>query len=108
MEQQQVADPTQINLLEITAGERFRRFHEQYPEVYQMLRHFAYEWRAAGHGRCGIKMLWERVRWEVGIEGLPGTEDFKLNNNYHSRYARLLMRREPRLAGFFETRELRT
>lgn len=109
IEQQVTHDPAQIDLLEVTAAERFRRFHAQYPEVYQMLRRFAFEWKAAGHERCGIKMLWERVRWEVGLEGLPNsTEDFKLNNNYHSRYARLLMRREPSLAGFFETRELRS
>jgi hypothetical protein len=35
-------------------------------------------------------------------------DDFKLNNNYHSRYARLIMEREPGLDGFFETRGLRS
>lgn len=100
----------QIDLLTPqTAGERFWRFHEQHPLVYQLLVRFAREWKRAGHRRCGIKMLWERVRWEVGIEGLPdSSDDWKLNNNYHSRYARLMMRQEPDLAGFFETRELRS
>ena len=31
---------------------------------------------------------------------------FKLNDHWHSRYARMLMAREPRLAGYFETQEL--
>lgn len=33
--------------------------------------------------------------------------DYKLNNDYASRYARLIMKSEPRLAGHFETRTLK-
>jgi hypothetical protein len=42
------------------------------------------------------------------MAGLPADgEEFKLNNNYTSRYARLLMEREAGLSGLFATRELR-
>lgn len=34
-------------------------------------------------------------------------EPFKLNNDFRSRYTRLLMQQEPELQGFFETRTLR-
>jgi hypothetical protein len=104
-----VADPVQIDFLAPSLGDRFRTFHEAHPQVYRLLVKFARKWKLAGHKKCGIKMLWERVRWEIGIEGLPDSdEDFKLNNNYHSRYARLIMRQESDLRDFFETRELRS
>ena len=102
-------DPRQMDLLTVSTGERFLRFHAKHPQVYVLLVRFAREWQYAGHRKCGIKMLWERVRWEIGIEGLPeSVDDWKLNNNYHSRYARLIMRQERGLEGFFETRELRS
>ena len=54
-------------------------------------------------------MLFEVLRWEWIIRGLPDTaEEFKLNNNYTSRYARLIMESEPGLEGVFETRRLTT
>jgi hypothetical protein len=47
------------------------------------------------------------LRWQRHIDGLPDEhEAFLLNNNYTSRYARLLMELNPELAGIFETREL--
>jgi hypothetical protein len=35
-----------------------------------------------------------------------GDEDYKLNNNFTSRYARLLMQHNADLAGFFEIRAM--
>lgn len=35
-------------------------------------------------------------------------DEFKLNNNFRSHYARALMQRERELAGFFELRRLRS
>jgi hypothetical protein len=68
------------------------------------LREKALELVAAGRKRLSIKMLFEVLRWE---HLLTTTDpDFKMNNNYHSRYARLLMDRNPTLRGVFETREL--
>lgn len=56
----------------------------------------------------GIAMLWERMRWELTVEtdSVDLGDDFKLNNNYRSRYARLIMNNEPDLAGFFDIRRL--
>jgi hypothetical protein len=85
----------------------FWRFHRQNPHIYRLLVRYAKQAKAAGRSRLGIKEIFERVRWYVLVE----TRDpagFKLNNNYHSRYARLIMLNEPGLAGLFETRKLKT
>ena len=86
---------------------QFERFHGNHPEVYDALRALAYRAKDRGRTKLSIKMLFEVVRWEWTISGLPDeSELWKLNNNYHSRYARLLMRQDPALAGIFETRVL--
>jgi hypothetical protein len=49
-------------------------------------------------------MLFEVLRWRSGMR--TGGDDFRLNNNYHALFARLIMQNEPDLAGLFELREL--
>ena len=86
----------------------FWNFHTNHPEVYAGLVRLAYQAVGAGRERLGIKMLFEVLRWEWVIQGLPDdAEEFKLNNNYTSRYARLIME-EPGLEDVFETRRLTT
>ena len=85
----------------------FERYHAKHPEVYSMLVRFARQAKRKGQKRFGIKALFERVRWWYYVERTAGDE-FKLNNNFTSRYARLITTREPDLQGFFETRRLRT
>ena len=87
--------------VKLTTAERFEAFHAANPHVYRCLREKALELRRQGITRWGIKGLWEVVRWSRART----TGDFrKLNNNFPAFYARLLMRQEPELAGFFETR----
>lgn len=81
-------------------------FHCDHPEVYRTLSRLADEWLAA-HGRtrkCGMKMLWERLRWEHAVGNVGG--DFKLNNNYTSLYARYIMEGDE-FADLFDLRERR-
>jgi len=85
----------------------FWRFHRDNPRVYELLVRYARQAKAAGHSHFGMKMLWERLRWYVMIE-TRDTSGLKLNNNYHSRYARLIMAREEDLSEMFELRELKT
>lgn len=85
---------------------RFAEYHQANPHVYDALRRFALEARRAGRTRIGIKALFERVRWYTAVEARDDT--FKLNNNHHAAYARLLMAHEPELQGFFETRQSRS
>ncbi len=89
-----------------TIEQDFREFHAAHPEVYVRLVAMCHEAKLAGVHRIGIGMLWEVLRWERTIK--RNGEDFKLNNNYRSYYARLIMTHNPSLSGIFETRMLST
>lgn len=90
-----------------TIQERFDTFHHNHPEVYRELVELAWTARRHGRHRIGIGHLFEVLRWQRMIRGLPDpAEGVKLNNDYRSRYARLIMAREPGLDGMFETRQL--
>lgn len=84
---------------------RFESFHTDNPQVYNKLVELAFLAKANGHNRLGIKTLFERLRWYYTVE-TKGNERFKLDNNFTSRYARLIMANVPALDGFFATREL--
>lgn len=88
--------------------QRFQSFHRDNPIVYATLVRLARYARKRGRVRIGIRMLWERMRWELSIETHDATSDYKLNDHYTSRYARLLDRCEPDLRGMFEIRTLRS
>ncbi len=82
----------------------FERFHEQNPKVLERLEDMARRWFAEGHQSIGIGMLWEALRWFTGIE--TQGDAFRLNNNYRSRYVRLLIERNPEWADRFQVRAL--
>ena len=84
---------------------RFWEFHRDNPHVYETLVRLARKARSRGHSKVGIGMLFEVARWEIALE--TNDQTFRLNNNHRSRYARLIMQREPDLAHIFDTRELR-
>lgn len=84
----------------------FWQFHRQNPQVYARLIGLARDLKAKGHTRLGIGMLFEVVRWQHMLLTHDPASEFKLNNNYRSHYARLIMLREEDLAGVFETRHL--
>lgn len=90
----------------MTIEENFEIFHRHNPHIYRLLREMALDYKRAGHRHCGMKMLWEALRYSSGLQ--TRGEPYKLNNNYTALYARKLMADEPELAGFFETRERRT
>lgn len=83
----------------------FRAFHAANPQVYVYLVQLARQSLGAGKPRVGIGMLWEVLRWRFWLE-TESADEYKLNNNHRSRYARLIMAQETDLAGVFETREL--
>jgi hypothetical protein len=87
----------------------FESFHQANPEVYARLVALARAYLESGRPREGIGHLWEVMRWQLWLETRRGERDpYRLNNNWRSRYARLIMEREPDLAQFFETRRLRS
>ena len=88
-----------------TISEQFEAFHRANPHVYRQLRALALNYRRAGQKRCGVKMLFEVLRYQSALKTVG--EPWKLNNNYTALYARRLMDRESELTGFFELRERR-
>lgn len=89
--------------------DRFWRFHETNPQVFLELVRLARRAHERGCRKVGIKMLWEVMRWNLTVETRrEDGDDFKLNNNLPSRYARLIMGAVPELAELFEVRELKT
>ncbi|MDD5510457.1 MAG: hypothetical protein PHI12_06590 [Dehalococcoidales bacterium] len=91
---------------------KFWEFHNSNPEVYRLLVRYAHEWRDARgiNARIGMKALFERVRWEIGLrkrEHHDGDKEFKLNNNYTAFYARFIMFNYPELKGMFALRKQR-
>ena len=89
-----------------TIDERFIDFHRANPHVAKNLRTLAFQLKAAGRSRIGMKLLVEKLRWEYLVKTEHVAKEYTINNDFTSRYARLLMQ-EPNLAGLFETRSLR-
>ena len=82
---------------------RFLQFHLANPHVYQKLKELSLYAKRRGAKRIGIALLFERLRWFSMFE--TSGDVFKLNNDYRALYARMLMRNEQELSGFFELRE---
>jgi hypothetical protein len=93
----------------MTIEEQFQAFHATNPWVYTELARLAREALKRGRQKIGIGMVYEVVRWNRFIQTRdPNDDTWKLNNNYRSRYARLLMAQEADLKDLFETRELQS
>ena len=95
-----------------TIEDNFREFHHHNPWVYEALVELAMDMhrhpgRPYGSG-LSMGMLFEVLRWQYRRATTDEHSDFKLNNNYRSRYARLIMEQEPDLEGVFQIRELTT
>lgn len=87
--------------------EKFWDYHQNNPWIYDELVRLARQAKKAGKNKIGIKMIWETMRWKRFIES-KDPEKFKLNNNFPSRYARLIMQNEKDLEGIFDVRKLRS
>lgn len=90
-----------------TIQEKFEAFHEANPAVYSALVRLARTYKRRGQQRGSITQLFEVLRFSASVSTSDGNSGFKLNNNYRSRYARLIMKQEEDLADLFEIRERR-
>lgn len=89
-----------------TIQERFEEFHKKNPHVYERLVDLSIDAALKGHTKIGIDLLFCVLRWESMMKTDDPSSDFKLNDHYRSRYARLIMSEEPLLDGIFDVREL--
>jgi hypothetical protein len=86
---------------------KFWEYHKNNPIVFKAFKRFAEEVKRRGFDTYSAKAIFERVRWHISFETIS-EDGFKLNNNYTSRYARLLVLEVPEFDGFFRTRTLKT
>ena len=90
----------------LTIAERFDQFHDANPWIFDALVALAEDEVRRGHERTSIDMLVHVVRWEYRRR-VVSTSALRVNNDYTSRYARLITEQRPDLAHLFETRRLR-
>lgn len=90
-----------------TIQQRFEAFHLLNPWVMDALVRLTRDLVARGRSKVGIGMLFEVLRWQYQRATTDVASDFKLNNNYRSRYARAIVAAHPEWDGVFETRELK-
>lgn len=91
----------------LTIQERFEAFRELNPHIEELLTREAHRALGQGWSRIGIDFLYHRLRWVYAVQTERDPGDFRLNDHYTSRYARLLIRKHPEFGGLFETRRLR-
>lgn len=91
----------------VSIDDQFEAFHLVNPWVYRALVTLTADMVRRGHRRVGMKMLFEVLRWQYQLATDDPSSEFALNNNFTSRYARLIMEQEPELRYVFELRALR-
>ena len=84
---------------------RFAAFDLAHPEVWRLFCDYAFEARNAGHLRYSADAILHRVRWHTSV---MERKALHLNNDWTPYYARKFHETYPDLAGFFETRALRS
>lgn len=99
-------DSEQLSLLQDPIDAQFNKFHHENPHVYKELVDLARQWKHAGHDICSIDLLINKLRWEIGITSRGN--QFTINNNFASRYSRLIEANERDLADFFTKRTSRS
>ena len=88
-----------------TIKERFTKFHQQNPSVYDELVQMSINFRSKGNaGRIGIGMLFEVLRWNRLTTVVKDDRGFKLNNDFRSHYARKIMLEHPEFGDIFQVR----
>ncbi len=90
---------------DLTIQQRFEAFHEANGWVILAFEALIADWLAHGHSKVGVKAQAEIIRWTYGRQ--THGDEFRLNNSLVSRYARLLIERNPAWSDAIEIRELR-
>lgn len=83
-------------------GTDFEKFHAENPSVYELFKRFAFQVIRRGFQHYSADAIVHRIRWETGV--VTQGDDFKINNNWVSAYARMFEREYPEHQGFFRKR----
>ena len=88
-----------------TIQERFTRFHRCNPWVLAALEKMAIAEMQSGF-RTSVDYLVHNLRWHYRRTTRDPNSDFKISNDYTSRYARLLLEKNPSLHRVIKTKTL--
>ena len=93
--------------MELTLREKYEDWRQKNPEIMRLFRTFALE-AAEKNRKFGMKLIAERVRWEVAVawRNSEGQEAYKINNNHVAYIARDLIAEMPQLASHICTRKV--
>ncbi len=93
-----------------TLDAKFELYDRENPHVFLKFVRFAYNLKHAGRTRIGAKLIMERIRWDtmVSANTEPSGTEYKVNNNYTSRYARKMVQLYPEFKTFFSIRMLKS
>lgn len=92
-------------LSKMPTDQAFHAFHRANPWVIRELEKIAWEMLRSGRKKIGIQACVEIFRWETRKHTI--SHDFKINNNFCSRYARMMLDRNPHWGQVFELRRLK-
>lgn len=76
------------------------------PQFYPLFVRFTLELIERGYKKFGVRLIWERIRWESFLQ--TQGDPWKLNDHYHSIYARRFMEEHPEHKGVFRLRTKNT
>lgn len=97
--------PIPCDLFKKSLEQKFVEHHTANPHIFKAFVRLAERAKAEGRKHYGAKFMLELVRWNTPVEA---ADAYKVNNNFPSRYVRLLAKERPDLAGLFETRKLKS
>ena len=83
---------------------KFQEFDAANPDIYSLFEKFTIEVINSGYKHFSADAICHRIRWYTNIE--KKRYEFKLNNNFTSRYARKFEADYPQHKGFFNLRAL--
>lgn len=79
----------------------FLQYDRENPQIYQEFCRIAKILIKRGKKHIGAKQVCEIIRWETLISG---NDEYKINNNYTSGYARKFEKEHPEYEGIFRKR----
>ena len=82
----------------------FFRWIESNQHIYRKFTQMAFEQKRLGRKQYSARAIVQRMRWDTNIRQ-AGDQTFKINNIFTPGLARLAMRDEPELKGFFRCRD---
>lgn len=87
--------------------EKFKEFHEKNPKVYQLFKMQVQKALQRGKKKMSSKTILGFIRWEIYLQ-THSNDEFKINDAYTSRYARLFIEDHPQYENIFNLRKLRS